>query len=282
MTWDKTWPEGGAALNIGDNRLRDNMEHLEDALNREHSFPGSFGTNAGRHMLPIADEFADLATITGAVNGMVVGRSDIKIFYQRQSGVWVPMTAVIYDTAANRGTFPTADCVLGLIWWESDTGAMYMWDGSAWAQIGLRADWTELAEATAANQTGSTSRVDTTGVTVSILCPNDGIDYEIKVEAEGTYLADGSGVGFYLMEDAVDVDEKLAAPVSSGSMTLRYRNASPTPATTYVYKLQHAMSAGSTSSRINPTEGTLGIGALPGSSTSWSHIWATCKPRYKP
>ena len=49
MTWDKTRPLDSEKIRLGSAFLRAQWEALEDAFNREHIFPGTYGGDAGTH-----------------------------------------------------------------------------------------------------------------------------------------------------------------------------------------------------------------------------------------
>lgn len=49
MAWDKSKPEGSRPIREGDDAIRDNNDALEDALGRDHLFPGAMGSTAGEH-----------------------------------------------------------------------------------------------------------------------------------------------------------------------------------------------------------------------------------------
>jgi|GEM_PF-2258199 len=47
--WDKTTPSGSEPLRQGAGRIREMKIYLQDALSREHVFPGEYGDTAGKH-----------------------------------------------------------------------------------------------------------------------------------------------------------------------------------------------------------------------------------------
>lgn len=53
MAWDAAKPSGSQKLRLSDEEIRANWEALEDALNREHTFPGTLGSTAGQHKIPV-------------------------------------------------------------------------------------------------------------------------------------------------------------------------------------------------------------------------------------
>lgn len=53
MTWDATKPSGAQKIRLSDEEIRANWDALEDALDREHTFPGTLGGTAGIHSFPV-------------------------------------------------------------------------------------------------------------------------------------------------------------------------------------------------------------------------------------
>jgi hypothetical protein len=49
MAWDKNKPAGSQKIRLSDEEIRENWNCIEDALAREHTFPGTFGGTAGQH-----------------------------------------------------------------------------------------------------------------------------------------------------------------------------------------------------------------------------------------
>ncbi len=60
--WDKTKPAGSDKIRLSDDMLRDNFAALEDAIGRDHEFPGNEGSDAGQHnVITLIDQGADEA-----------------------------------------------------------------------------------------------------------------------------------------------------------------------------------------------------------------------------
>jgi hypothetical protein len=58
--WNKDKPAGSDKIRLSDDMLRANFAALEDALGRDHNFPGNEGTDAGRHkVIQLIDQGAD-------------------------------------------------------------------------------------------------------------------------------------------------------------------------------------------------------------------------------
>lgn len=49
MTWKKNEPAGTRQIRSSDELIRDNWDHLEDALARNHQFPDTYGDDSGEH-----------------------------------------------------------------------------------------------------------------------------------------------------------------------------------------------------------------------------------------
>ena len=75
MTWDKTLPAGTNRLRDSDDYIRENQDCLDDAIDREHTFPGTKGSTAGQHtpgacgVLKV-DTTANLGTGTGVAGAI--------------------------------------------------------------------------------------------------------------------------------------------------------------------------------------------------------------------
>ena len=67
--WDATLPSGSISFAQGDNDIRANQAALEDALDREHNFPGNEGSDAGLHTFGVGDTTARAAAITSPATG---------------------------------------------------------------------------------------------------------------------------------------------------------------------------------------------------------------------
>ncbi len=63
MAWDKTNPAGTQKIRLSDEEIRDNNDALEDAIGRNHDFPGTYGGDAGEHtVVELQDQAGDAAT----------------------------------------------------------------------------------------------------------------------------------------------------------------------------------------------------------------------------
>lgn len=52
-TWNSNYPTGETLGSLIDNDIRNTKDYLEDALSREHEFPGIYGETAGKHKVGI-------------------------------------------------------------------------------------------------------------------------------------------------------------------------------------------------------------------------------------
>lgn len=66
MAWDKNKPAGSQKIRLSDEEIRANNTALEDALAREHTFPGVLGGTAGKHTPLIANLQKQLYTAAAA------------------------------------------------------------------------------------------------------------------------------------------------------------------------------------------------------------------------
>jgi hypothetical protein len=66
MAWDKDKPAGSQKIRLSDEEIRANWAALEDALGREHTFPGVMGGTAGKHTPLIANLQKQLYTAAAA------------------------------------------------------------------------------------------------------------------------------------------------------------------------------------------------------------------------
>ncbi|RLI83631.1 hypothetical protein DRP04_00970 [Archaeoglobales archaeon] len=96
-TWNKNTPTGNDPVRLGDDEIRNMKDYLEDALSREHTFPGTYGDDAGKHL-------------PGRVGVLFVGTT----------------------TEINNLSSPPE----GAIALDTDTGELKRYDGSSWQVIG--------------------------------------------------------------------------------------------------------------------------------------------------
>jgi hypothetical protein len=85
-TWDKDQPAGTLKVREADDYIRANNDALEDALNREHTFPGTYGSTAGNHVLGgvgvvLADTKTNLGSGSG-IKGSIHYATDEKVIYR--------------------------------------------------------------------------------------------------------------------------------------------------------------------------------------------------------
>lgn len=136
MAWDKTKPDGGAPLKDGDDKIRLNNDHVQDALAREHEFPGTLGTTAGRHKFPTGNQTARNA-LANLVDGMIFGRSDAFCIDQRISGAWKSMVGYGVGTQAVRNGITSKPTPYH--WFDTNSMLPAWWDGTKWYYPGAQA-----------------------------------------------------------------------------------------------------------------------------------------------
>lgn len=73
MTWDAAKPAGSSKIRDGDDAIRSNWQALEDALDREHEFPGVINGSAGYHKIPVLT-----ANPTGAEGRLAIVNDQLK------------------------------------------------------------------------------------------------------------------------------------------------------------------------------------------------------------
>lgn len=83
--WDKTKPAATDKLRISDNDLRDNAAALEDAIGRNHNFPGNEGSDAGEHTVVELQDQAGDPTTPASVIGLY-NNADSLYFRKANSG----------------------------------------------------------------------------------------------------------------------------------------------------------------------------------------------------
>ncbi len=72
-TWDKTKPAGATAVQDSDDEIRDNFDALEDALGREHTFAGTYGSTAGKHAAITCTTIVSTGNVTVGGNLLTMG-----------------------------------------------------------------------------------------------------------------------------------------------------------------------------------------------------------------
>ncbi|RLB06410.1 MAG: hypothetical protein DRG83_00070 [Deltaproteobacteria bacterium] len=107
-TWDKNTPAGNDPIRLGDDEIRNMKDYLEDALSREHTFPGTYGSDAGKHL-------------PGRIGVIFVGSTS-----QIESLPSPPEGALAYDTL---------------------TRDLKRYNGSSWEVLNINADTVDGAHA---------------------------------------------------------------------------------------------------------------------------------------
>lgn len=90
MAWDKAKPAEGIKAKFLNDLIRENNDALEDALERDHKFPGTMGSDAGEH-LQITFNAPLGADPAGAANKGVLYTKDVtalaELFFVREDDV---------------------------------------------------------------------------------------------------------------------------------------------------------------------------------------------------
>lgn len=97
-TWDKNQPAGTLKVRVVDDYIRANNDALQDALARQHTFPGTYGASAGKHVLGetgvlLVDTKVGLGTGTGVI-GSLSYATDENIIYRDTGTDISSMTAI--------------------------------------------------------------------------------------------------------------------------------------------------------------------------------------------
>jgi len=88
--WDKDKPAGTQKIRLSDEEIRANQAALEDAIGRNHEFPGNENTTAGEHtVVELQDQSGDPATPAGVV--ALYNNADAPYFRKASSGTIVPL-----------------------------------------------------------------------------------------------------------------------------------------------------------------------------------------------
>lgn len=132
--WNQNLPSGGIAFNQGDNDIRKNNGALQDALAREHNFPGDQGIDAGRHTFGVGGSTTRDAAITSPSDGNMWFNTDFGsgLLQVYISGAWVTIgsgvTGMIAMFASDSDPAGASDPpTAGSIWlpaWDGDEVAV--------------------------------------------------------------------------------------------------------------------------------------------------------------
>lgn len=113
MAWDKTKPAGSQKIRLSDEEIRENNDCLEDALGRNHTFPGTKGSTAGEHtVIELVDQAGDLTQEAGMIKIWNNGGT-LKVVYPGGSALplaSIPTNEIILfdkDTAVSGYTLQT-------------------------------------------------------------------------------------------------------------------------------------------------------------------------------
>ena len=127
MAWNKNKPAGSDSLKVSDDNIRANNAHLEEALNREHTFPGTGGATgtSGLHKFAIGDAAAQ-AALPGAqlFAGRLYIRSDLKQLQYYDGAAWQSLgigVGVVTEMTGYKGFDQVTLTNAATITWNGDT-----------------------------------------------------------------------------------------------------------------------------------------------------------------
>ncbi len=83
--WDKNKPAGNQKIRLSDEEIRANWAALEDALSREHIFPGTEGVDAGEHKAVTLRQQGTAPDISSGKVG-VYAKDDGQLYYVDPNG----------------------------------------------------------------------------------------------------------------------------------------------------------------------------------------------------
>jgi len=81
-TWNKNTPTSRDPIRLGDDEIRNMKDYIEDALSREHVFPGTYGTDSGEHIpgkvkvVQIVSSLSDLDIVENGL-GFVTSKQNL-------------------------------------------------------------------------------------------------------------------------------------------------------------------------------------------------------------
>jgi len=111
MTWNKDKPAGSDPLNISDDLIRQNWAALEDALARDHNFPGTEGTDAGEHeKVTLREQTEKPPVATG--KHVLYAKSD-GIYIEKSDGTEIKLFDFDIEKLTNADSADNADKVDG-------------------------------------------------------------------------------------------------------------------------------------------------------------------------
>ncbi len=106
--WDKTKPAGTTKIRLSDEEIRANFAALEDAIGRNHFFPGAESTTAGEHtVVELQDQAGDPVTPASVIG--IYNNADALFAREASSGTISALGGVPSGTKMlfAQGTAPT-------------------------------------------------------------------------------------------------------------------------------------------------------------------------------
>jgi len=111
MTWNKNKPAGSDPLNISDDLIRQNWAALEDALARDHNFPGTEGSDAGEHEKVTLREQTEKPSVDSG-KSVLYAKSD-GIYIEKSDGTEIKLFDFSIEKLTNTDNADNADKVDG-------------------------------------------------------------------------------------------------------------------------------------------------------------------------
>jgi hypothetical protein len=272
-------PADGDLVSQGDDRIREFKTTVRENMTAEH----------------------DTSTLGGLAGSSRHHLGSARPFFQAAA----PATLVHVDAGPAGPSNALDDSRL---WIDTDDSQPYFWDDTPTTDIGTNfggvAMWASLWPRTITTEDDATNanedlnslavavdvRAPITGLTLAVICPDDGRAYEIVVRADVRYaMATARHMGFWLIEDdgaAVDEDSVLVNTAggnsSAGTATLSHTNTGCTNGTTYTYTVEFSADH-ITDADVNPNQANAYFNYNNGvfaAVTSTSRMTATLKPSY--
>jgi hypothetical protein len=191
VDFDKTWPVGSEAANLGDDKIRQNMNALEERIAAEHYFPdNASAARRGRHKFARGSLTDRGTAITAPADGNVFLRSTLKFVEGHNGTTWDQYLGYGVGTLAQRNaltdTLPT-----GYLWILTDGGyAATVWNGSSWQFLRARAgsDAHNFTTYEGALTTGNWKTIEASaGVDFEVALTSLPTAVSLQVEVEATF-----------------------------------------------------------------------------------------------
>ena len=114
MSWDKNKPAGSQKIRLSDDEIRANWAALEDALGRDHNFPGTEGVDAGEHNWVMLREQSSKPSVDTDKHALYA-KSD-GVYIEKEDGTEIKIFDFTNEQLVN-GDIPSGEIIL----FEKDT-----------------------------------------------------------------------------------------------------------------------------------------------------------------